>query len=219
MTLSVTDGAPSSTLPALQPILAMLQQIHMRLTAEDGGPSAATLAALEARYRQTLIEQFQYLTFEGLQPSGVPIALPLRRSTSSSKPWPMCRRLPTPIVRRSAANSLEAEARDPRAREELAMHLDALRAERWNRQARRDMERLSAVPSRNCWTVPRTAGSSSWAIQVLGKRLCCVIKPCAPPRRRDRVVQRRPCYPSLCRWQPMMTTCSGPRHSARWEIF
>jgi len=37
---------------------------------------------------------------------------------------------------------LDAERQGALAREELAIHLDALRAERWNRQARQDTTRL-----------------------------------------------------------------------------
>jgi hypothetical protein len=57
----------------------MLDQFHNLLSRADDGPSPEMLAAVEARYRQTLIDQFETLTFEGLQPSGVPISLPLEQ--------------------------------------------------------------------------------------------------------------------------------------------
>ncbi len=140
--LSASSGITGPMLPGLQPILHMLQQIHHQLTAANGTPSPATLAALETRYRQTLIEQFQYLTFEGLQPSGVPIVLPLAQIYVELKAVADVPEAADTYSAEERRLLFEAEEHGPLAREEAAMHLDALRAERWNRQSRQQVERL-----------------------------------------------------------------------------
>jgi hypothetical protein len=146
--LPATDGGPLPALgsqqapPGLAQILAMLDDIHTRLTRVDGGPSPEMLAALETRYRQTLIEQFATLTFEGLQPSGVPISLPLEQVYVELKAVADVPKAADTYSAEERRMLLDAERLGPQAREEAAMHLDALRAERWNRQAQRDMERL-----------------------------------------------------------------------------
>ncbi len=120
----------------------MLQHIHHQITVANGVPSPATLAALETRYRQTLIEQFQYLTFEGLQPSGVPIVLPLAQIYVELKAVADVPEAADTYSAEERRLLFEAEEHGPLAREEAAMHLDALRAERWNRQSRQQVERL-----------------------------------------------------------------------------
>lgn len=139
---SATDGGDAPTLPALQPILTMLRQLYRQLTAGDGRLSPETLAALEARYRQTLIDQFKDLTFEGLQPSGVPIVLPLQDVYVELKAVADVPEAADTYSAEERRLLFEAEARGGLAREESAMHLDVLPAERWNRQARQPVERL-----------------------------------------------------------------------------
>jgi hypothetical protein len=137
---AVTEGQP--TLPALQPILDMLRQLNAQFTAGNGKPGAETLVALEGHYRQTLIDQFQHLTFEGLQPSGVPIVLPLQEIYVELKAVADVPETADTYSAEERRLLFEAEGRGARTREEVAMHLDALRAERWNRQARQQSERL-----------------------------------------------------------------------------
>jgi hypothetical protein len=137
-----TNGESAHTLSMLQQIRTILSQIHTRLTAGDNNPSPIMLAALEVRYRQTLIDQFATLTFEGLQPSGVPIRLPLEKIYVELKAVADVPEAADTYSAEERRLLLEAEDRGMHAREELAIHLDALRAERWNRQARQQMGRL-----------------------------------------------------------------------------
>ena len=129
-------------LPAVQPMLAILRDIHTQLTVANGGSSPETLAALEVRYRQTLIDQFANLTFEGLQPSGVPIVLPLAQIYVELKAVADVPEAADTYSAEERRLLLEAEGQSVQRREELAMHLDALRVERHNRQARQQIERL-----------------------------------------------------------------------------
>ncbi len=111
-----------------------------RIAPEITRPS--DLTALENRYRKTIINQFEKLTFRGLAPSGTPISLPLDCVYVELK---VVADVPEAADAYSADERrllLEAEAHGGEAREELAMHLDALRAERWNRQARQETAQL-----------------------------------------------------------------------------
>jgi hypothetical protein len=139
---SVTTGERALTLPAMQPILTMLHQIHTQLTTGDGQPDADTLAALEAHYCQMLVEQFKHLAFEGLQPSGVPIVLPLAEVYVELKAVADVPEAADAYSAEERRLLFEAEERGLQTREEVAVHLDALRAERWNRLSRQHVDRL-----------------------------------------------------------------------------
>ncbi|ETW98615.1 MAG: hypothetical protein ETSY1_17995, partial [Candidatus Entotheonella factor] len=100
------------------------------------------LTGLETQYRKTIIDQFEKLTFRGLAPSGTPISLSLDDVYVELK---AVADVPEAADTYSADERrllLEAEIHGGEAREELAMHLDALRAERWNRQARQETTQL-----------------------------------------------------------------------------
>ena len=98
--------------------------------------------ALEARYRQMVIDQHHMLTFKGLAPSGTPIVLPLEKIYVELKAVADVPEAADTYSAEERRLLLEAERQGALAREELSMHLDALRAERWNRQARKDSTRL-----------------------------------------------------------------------------
>ena len=129
-------------LPALARVLTTLDDIHARLTTGVDGPSPEQRAAVEAHYRQTIIDQFEKLTFKGLSPSGTPIVLPLEQVYVELKAVADVPEAADTYSAEERRLLLEAEGRGERVREELALHLDVLRAERWNRQARQDMARL-----------------------------------------------------------------------------
>jgi hypothetical protein len=98
--------------------------------------------AVEAHYRQTIIDQFEKLTFKGLSPSGTPIVLPLEQVYVELKAVADVPESADTYSAEERRMLLEAEGRGERVREELVLHLDVLRAERWNRQAQQDIARL-----------------------------------------------------------------------------
>jgi Effector-associated domain 7/NACHT domain len=136
------NGIPRQELPVLARVLTTLDDIHARLTTGVDGPSPEKRAAVEAHYRQTIIDQFEKLTFKGLSPSGTPIVLPLEQVYVELKAVADVPEAADTYSAEERRLLLEAEGRGERVREELALHLDVLRAERWNRQARQDMARL-----------------------------------------------------------------------------
>jgi hypothetical protein len=137
-----SHGIPMQEWPALARVLTTLDDIHARLTARVDGPSLEERAAVEAHYRQTIIDQFEKLTFKGLSPSGTPIVLQLDQVYVELKAVADVPEAADTYSAEERRLLLEVEGRGERAREELALHLDVLRAERWNRQAQQDMARL-----------------------------------------------------------------------------
>ncbi len=137
------NGTSRHMLPALvEPIHNILRDIRAQLTEASVGPSDEALARLETHYRQTIIDQFEKLTFKGLSPSGTPIVMPLEQIYVELK---AVADVPEAADTYSADERrllLEAEERGAISRDELALHLDALRAERWNRQTRQEVVHL-----------------------------------------------------------------------------
>jgi hypothetical protein len=88
------------------------------------------LTALEARYGQTIIDQYATLTFKGLAPSSTLIALPLENVYVELKAVVDVPEAADTYSAEERRLLLNAERQGTLAREELAMHLDALRAER-----------------------------------------------------------------------------------------
>ena len=137
-----TNGASIQTIPALEKVLEILNDIRVQLTEQAEGPSPEELYARETQYRQTIIDQFEKLTFKGLSPSGTPIVLPLEQIYVELKAVADVPEAADTYSAEERRLLLEAEERGKYAREELALHLDTLRAERWNRQSRQDAVRL-----------------------------------------------------------------------------
>ncbi len=106
------------------------------------GPSPEALTALETHYRQTLIDQFEHLTFKGLSPSGTPIVLPLEQIYVELKAVADVPDAADAYSAEERRQFLEAQGRGPQAQEDMAVQLDALRVERWNRQARQELSQL-----------------------------------------------------------------------------
>ncbi|HEX8680736.1 MAG TPA: HEAT repeat domain-containing protein, partial [Ardenticatenaceae bacterium] len=143
---AISRDADAAIQKALEPVNELLAQIRDRLSPDGAAPSPEQLAQSEALYCQTIIDQFEKLTFKGIAPSGTPISLPLEEVYVELK---AVADVPVAADTYSADERrllLEAEGRGDEAMAELAIHLDTLRAERWNLQARqgtRQLERRS----------------------------------------------------------------------------
>ena len=136
------NGASIQAMPALEKVLESLDDIRAQLTQRAEGPSPEELKALRTQYCQTIIDQFEKLTFKGLSPSGTPIVLPLEQVYVELKAVADVPEAADTYSAEERRLLLEAEERGEHVREELALHLDTLRAERWNLQSRKDAGRL-----------------------------------------------------------------------------
>ena len=140
--VAVGDGATVRVAPELASIEALLRQIHDRLTTAPQALTQADLAEMEANYRQRVVEQFEFLTFEGISPTGTPIALPLEKVFVELKAVAEVPEAADTFSADERRLLLEAEGRGEAAAAELALHLDSLRLERWRREGRERETRL-----------------------------------------------------------------------------
>ncbi|MBA3533129.1 MAG: HEAT repeat domain-containing protein [Ardenticatenales bacterium] len=147
----LAEGLPSgstSSVAGSEMVLALRawgEELVAELRTQRDGErhlTADELRALEEHYRETIIEQFKQLTFRGIASTGKPISLSLKDVFVELK---AVADVPDAADSYSAEERrllLEAKTLSEEAREEMALHLDSLRAERWNRDARRDVARL-----------------------------------------------------------------------------
>jgi hypothetical protein len=89
---------------------------------------------------------------EGLLPSGVPIVVPLKDVYVELKAVADVPEAADTYSAEERRLLYEAEEQGTRVREDMAMHLDALRAERWKQQARQTVERLQRRSIEELWT-------------------------------------------------------------------
>lgn len=141
--LSASNGgrsAPES--PNLGAELAQVQgllaDIRDGLLKEQQRTTADELAALELRYRQSIVEWFEVLSFQGMSPTGTAIALPLREVYVELRAIAQVPEAADTYSAEERRLLLEAEEGGRYDRAELIAHLDALRLERWRKEARSD---------------------------------------------------------------------------------
>ncbi|MBV7330578.1 HEAT repeat domain-containing protein [Chloroflexi bacterium TSY] len=131
---SVIDSGSPELTDAIEQLNKRMARIADGLQARESELSDAEMAQLEENYRQTLIDQFEMLTFRGISPSGKALALKLEDVYVELK---------TIAEVPEAADTYSAEERrfmlemeGQLEREEVIAHLDALRLERWRSEAR-----------------------------------------------------------------------------------
>ena len=129
-TLSEPDNS------VLQMILGQLNQLSNRLNNPSITLSDSELHTLTSNYCEMIVEQFERLTFRGIAPSGTPISLPLADVYVELK---AVADVPEAADTYSAAERrllFEAETISPDELAEMQIHLDSLRAQRWNEALR-----------------------------------------------------------------------------------
>jgi hypothetical protein len=127
----------------------LLVDIRDRLIHRQPRLTTDELSALETRYRHSIVERFKTLTFQGMSPTGTPIALPLKKVYVELK---AVANLPEAADTYSADERrllLEAEEEGRYERGELIAHLDAMRLERWRASARKGERRSSTLQRRS----------------------------------------------------------------------
>ena len=133
--VSITSlDAPQS--PQLSRIAELLEELLGQVRRQEKALTSDELALLERRYRQSLIDQFERLTFRGISPSARAISLPLQEVYVELK---AVADVPEAADTYSAAERrllLEGDERGVE-REQLVAELDTLRLERWRDEARR----------------------------------------------------------------------------------
>jgi len=140
----IADPSPE-LLDAITLLNQRMAQIAQNLTDRQTTLSQAELAQLERNYCQTLIDQFEMLTFRGITPSGKALALKLEDVYVELKTVADVPETADTYSADERRFMLESEGRSERGRrmerEEMGAHLDTLRLERWRseaRQARQD---------------------------------------------------------------------------------
>ncbi|MBE2264231.1 MAG: NACHT domain-containing protein, partial [Burkholderiaceae bacterium] len=127
----------------------LLVEIRDNLARQQPRLSVDDLRAMEVRYRQSIVEWFETLTFQGMSPSGTPIALPLRKVYVELK---AVADVPEAADTYSADERrllLEAEEDGRYERSELIAHLDAMRLERWRSEARKERKQATKLERRS----------------------------------------------------------------------
>ena len=132
-TITHNHYSPELIVPIRQ-LNQRMAQIATSLTARAGALTDAEFNALEQNYRNTIIDQFEMLTFRGITPSGNALTLKLEEVYVELK---TIAEVPEAADTYSADERrfmLESEGELDRA--EAIAHLDALRLERWRGEAR-----------------------------------------------------------------------------------
>ena len=135
---SLDDAAANE----LEKIWERLDTISQHLAEPTDSLDAESVNQLKRHYCQFIIDQFEKLTFQGLAPSGTPIALPLDEVYVELK---AVARVPEAADTFSAEERrlmLEMKEGSDEEREGLLLEMDALRAQRWRTTARQENGRL-----------------------------------------------------------------------------
>jgi hypothetical protein len=132
---TIGDSAQVEILPDLNRISALLEEIRDSLTSTRVVLSEDDLRKMEHHYRQSLIDQFEILTFKGISPSGRAIALPLEKVYVELKAVADVPEAADTYSVEERRLLLEAEEKGEFDRAEIVSQLDALRLERWRAEA------------------------------------------------------------------------------------
>jgi HEAT repeat protein len=132
------DSASPELTAAISQLNQRLAEIAELLATPHSALSDVELAQLEQNYRQTLIDQFEMLTFRGITPSGKALALKLEEVYVELK---TIAEVPEAADTYSAdERRFMVESAGELERAEAIAHLDALRLERWRSEARQQRQ-------------------------------------------------------------------------------
>ncbi len=126
----------------LKEIHALLKSIRDGLRSPGQTLTSEALVEMETTYRQSIVDQFQALTFKGITTSGKAISLPLQKLYVELKAVADVPDAADAYSEEERRLLLRAGERDEPDREEMAHHLDSLRLDRWKKEARAQNARL-----------------------------------------------------------------------------
>ena len=136
--ITQSDSASPELSAAVGQLNQRLAEIAELLATPQSELSDIELAQLEQNYRQTLIDQFEMLTFRGITPSGKALALKLEEVYVELK---TIAEVPEAADTYSAdERRFMVESAGELDRAEAIAHLDALRLERWRGEARQQRQ-------------------------------------------------------------------------------
>jgi len=136
--ITQSDSASPELSAAIGQLNQRLAEIAELLATPHSALSDVELAQLEQNYRQTLIDQFEMLTFRGITPSGKALALKLEEVYVELK---TIAEVPEAADTYSAdERRFMVESAGELERAEAIAHLDALRLERWRGEARQQRQ-------------------------------------------------------------------------------
>lgn len=119
---------PPARLGALERVAA-----ELRRAVDVQKPNSADLDALAERYRQHIVRWFQHLSFQGMTPTARAIVLPLEEVYVELRAVAEVPEAADSFSVDERRVLLEADERDPKAKDDLLRRLDVLRRERWGR--------------------------------------------------------------------------------------
>ncbi|MEM7126727.1 MAG: HEAT repeat domain-containing protein [Chloroflexota bacterium] len=135
---TVNQSTSSEMVEIVRQFNEQMAQIAARLPTRQDQLTEAEFNQLEQNYRQTIIDQFEMLTFRGITPSGNALTLKLEEVYVELK---------TIAEVPEAADTYSADERrfmlemeGELEREEAIAHLDSLRLERWRDEARQQRQ-------------------------------------------------------------------------------